>query len=240
MRTILHFQTVQGQISNWVFLFTWFRKCFFSQSSVIVGRSYMRQMKDTLKLAVLYTLHFSSSTSFRERRLQDSVFTNTYASFTFSTKFSHEFIKIMHSLDSFPFAQLSDITPQYLLRSHLLQHGLELLHPWQTVSVLDPNTPLVNYVCFPFFSSLFSSQVWLNYVLRDVLWQTASPREVHFICLWKWAAAAVKWLIFLSSSTTQPPPRFDTQREMRKFGSHGGRREGYSLKNLFKVISHFY
>lgn len=114
----------------------------------------MRQMKDTLKLAVLYTLHFSSSTSFRERRLQDSVFTNTYASFTFSTKFSHEFIKIMHSLDPFPFAQLSDITPQYLLRSHLLQHGLELLHPWQTVSVLDSNTPLVNCL-FSFFSLSF-------------------------------------------------------------------------------------
>lgn len=74
----------------------------------------------------------------------------------------------MQSLDPIPFAQLSDISPQYLLRSHLLQHGLELLHSWQTAPVLDSNTPLVNYVCIPFFS-LFASQVWLNYVLRDVL-----------------------------------------------------------------------
>lgn len=65
----------------------------------------------------------------------------------------------MHSLDPIPCAQLSDITPQYLLRSHLLQHGLELLQSWQIASVLDSNTPLVNYVCFPFFSPLFASQV---------------------------------------------------------------------------------
>lgn len=110
---------------------------------------------------LLFNILFSS-------RPQDNVFTNTYASVTFSTNFSHEFIKIMHSLDPIPFAQLSDITPQYLLRSHFLLHGLELLHSWQTASVLDPNTPLVNYVCIPFFS-LFASQVWLNYVLRDVL-----------------------------------------------------------------------
>lgn len=57
----------------------------------------------------------------------------------------------MHSLDPIPFAQLSDITPQYLLRSHLLQHGLELLHSWQTASVLDSKSPSVNYVYFPFF-----------------------------------------------------------------------------------------
>lgn len=74
----------------------------------------------------------------------------------------------MHSLDPIPFAQLFDITPQYLLRNHLLQHGLELLHSWQTASVLESNTPLVNYVCILFFS-LFASQVWLNYVLRDGL-----------------------------------------------------------------------
>lgn len=75
----------------------------------------------------------------------------------------------MHSLDPIPFAQLSDITSQYLLRSHLLQHGLELLQSWQTASELDSNTTLVNYVCFPFFFLFFASQVWLNYVLRDVL-----------------------------------------------------------------------
>lgn len=74
----------------------------------------------------------------------------------------------MHSLDPIPFAQLSDITTQYLLRSHLLEHGLELLHSWQTASVLDSNTALVNYVCIPFFFS-FATQVWLNYVLRDGL-----------------------------------------------------------------------
>lgn len=69
----------------------------------------------------------------------------------FQLKCSHELIKIMHSLDPIPCAQLSAITPQYLLKSHLLHHGLELLHSWQTASVLDSNTPLVNYVCFPFF-----------------------------------------------------------------------------------------
>lgn len=138
----------------------------------------------------------------------------------------------MHSLDPIPFAQLSDITPQYLLRSHLLQHGLELLPSWPNSLSLRLQHPFSKLCLFSIFS-LFASQVWLNYVLRDVLWQTASPREVHFIHQWKWAAmwTAVKWLIFLSSSTTQPPPRIDTLRKT-KLGFHGSRGKDYSVRRL--------
>lgn len=152
---------------------------------------------------------------------------------TFSTKFSHEFIKIMHSLDLIPFAQLSDITPQYLLRSHLLRHGLELLHSWQTASVLESNTPLVNYVCIPFFS-LFDSQVWLNYVLRDVLWQTASPREVHFIHQWKWAAmwTAVEWLFFSPLQPLSPLIQL-TWKEMRNLDLMEAEEKAALLESLF-------
>lgn len=85
--------------------------------------------------------------------------------------------------------------------------------------------PFSKLCLFSIFFPLFASQVWLNYVLKDVLWQTASPREVHFIHLWKWAAmwTAVKWLIFLSS-TTQPPPQDDLLGKMRELGCHGGKR----------------
>lgn len=61
--------------------------------------------------------------------------------------------------------------------------------------------PFAKLCLYSFFPPSFASPVWLNYVLRDVLWQTASPREVHFIHHWKQAAmrTAVKWFIFFFS-----------------------------------------
>lgn len=163
-----------------------------------------------------------------------TLFTNTYDSVALSTKFSHEFIKIMLPLDPIPFAQLSDTTPQYLLRSHLLQHGLELLHSWQTASVLDSNTPLVNYICFPFFFSFCLSSL-VKLCAERCFMTNSIPREVHFIHPWKWAAmwTAVKWLIFLSSSTTQPPPWVDVLRKTRKLA---GSRESYSVEKHISLI----
>lgn len=61
-------------------------------------------------------------------------------------------------------------------KSHLTPHGLKLPHCWQTAAVFWSTTTSVNCVCISFLLLRFG----VNYVLRDVLWQTASPREVHF------------------------------------------------------------
>lgn len=111
----------------------------------------------------------------------------------------------MHSLERLSFAQLPGITPQYLWGgttwawfriTALLAHSLSVtLHHSFRKMFYPPPHPA------------FTSQVWLNYVLKDVLWQTASPGEVHFVHGWKWAAmwTAVKWLVFSSSNHSVCP-----------------------------------
>lgn len=61
-------------------------------------------------------------------------------------------------------------------KSHLTPDGLKLPLCWQTATVFWSTTTSVNCVCISFLLLRFG----VNYVLRDVLWQTASPREVHF------------------------------------------------------------
>lgn len=122
---------------------------------------------------------------------------------------SDKCIKIMHSLERLSFAQLPGITPQYLWGgttwawfriTALLAHSLSVtLHHSFRKMFYSPHPA-------------FTSQVWLNYVLKDVLWQTASPGEVHFVHGWKWAAmwTAVKWLVFLLLSNHSVCPHVGT------------------------------
>lgn len=64
-------------------------------------------------------------------------------------------------------------------RSHLTLRGLKLPHCWQAAVEFYSSATSGNCVCISFFFFL-PFQFWVNCVLRDVLWQTASPREVHF------------------------------------------------------------
>lgn len=144
----------------------------------------------------------SSSFLFLNTDFWNSLFAVTCASIIVSAD-ADKCIKIMHSLERLSFAQLPGITPQYLWGgttwawfriTALLAHSLSVtLHHSFRKMFYPPPHPA------------FTSQVWLNYVLKDVLWQTASPGEVHFVHGWKWAAmwTAVKWLVFSSSLTTQ-------------------------------------
>lgn len=139
----------------------------------------------------------------------------------FLSTFFQVFIKIMHSLDPVPFAQLSDITAQYLLRRYLLQPGLELLHSWHTALLLNFNTPSVNCL-FSIFVLFLDSQVWLNYVLRDVLWQTESPGEVHLNIRGRKLPCEQHWSgSFFSPLQPLSPPSVDTLRKRTNLRDRG-------------------
>lgn len=93
----------------------------------------------------------------------------------------------MHSLEAIPFAQLSDITPQYLRGATYCSIGLELLHSWQTASVLESNTSLVNYVCIPFFffvclSSLVKLCAERCFMTNSKPWGSALYTSVKVSC----------------------------------------------------------
>lgn len=149
----------------------------------------------------------------------------------------------MHSLDPIPFAQLSDVTAQYLLRRYLLQPGIKLLHSWHTALLLNSNTPSVN--CLFSILSCFRLSSLVKLCAERCFMTNSKPQGSALIHQGKKAVmwTALKWFIFLSSSTTQPLLQL-TRWEKGQISEHGAAEgklwigaglSNFILTNLFSI-----
>lgn len=135
--------------------FSCFRKCVFSRVKYYCWEKLNETNKRLIKpCCTVYCPFHLFSTLPWDKTVRHRVYKHLWL-FQFQSKI-HSWIHKDNALSGFhPVCSAVRHYPQYLRKSYLLQHGLELLHTWQTASVLDSNTPLANCLLSFFLFLLF-------------------------------------------------------------------------------------